>query len=161
MLYDYFFQNFAQVTNPPIDPIREELVMSLVSFIGPRPNLLDLGSGGEHMRLEVDQPILTNTDLERIRRIENHVEDGAFRTYTMDITCYRRQVIAPRHGIKAIGRICDGSGTLGGYNIIVLSDRAHRSAPCCRAGAAGDRCRASSFDSRRIANRSWPRHRDW
>ena len=73
MLYDYFFQNFAQVTNPPIDPIREELVMSLVSFIGPRPDLLDLGSGGEHKRLEVDQPILTNTDLERVRQIENHV----------------------------------------------------------------------------------------
>ena len=70
LLYDYFFQNFAQVTNPPIDPIREELVMSLVSFIGPRPNLLDLTSGGKKKRLEVDQPILTNTDLERIRRIE-------------------------------------------------------------------------------------------
>ena len=42
LLYTYFKQNFAQVTNPPIDPIREELVMSLVSFIGPRPNILDL-----------------------------------------------------------------------------------------------------------------------
>jgi hypothetical protein len=42
LLYTYFKQNFAQVTNPPIDPIREELVMSLVSFIGPRPNLFDL-----------------------------------------------------------------------------------------------------------------------
>ena len=42
LLYDYFKQNFAQVTNPPIDPIREELVMSLVSLIGPRPNLLEL-----------------------------------------------------------------------------------------------------------------------
>ena len=42
LLHTYFKQNFAQVTNPPIDPIREELVMSLVSFIGPRPNLLDL-----------------------------------------------------------------------------------------------------------------------
>src|SRR5690606_34737977 len=42
LLYDYFKQNFAQVTNPPIDPIREELVMSLVSFIGPRPNIFDL-----------------------------------------------------------------------------------------------------------------------
>ena len=79
LLYDYFFQNFAQVTNPPIDPIREELVMSLVSFIGPRPNLLDLTSGGKQKRLEVDQPILTNTDLERIRRIENHLT-GSFKT---------------------------------------------------------------------------------
>jgi glutamate synthase (NADPH/NADH) large chain len=58
MLFDYFKQAFAQVTNPPIDPIREELVMSLVSLIGPRPNLLDLETGGNHMRLEVRQPIL-------------------------------------------------------------------------------------------------------
>ena len=59
LLYDYFKQNFAQVTNPPIDPIREELVMSLVSMIGPRPNLLG-HDAGTHKRLEVDQPILTN-----------------------------------------------------------------------------------------------------
>ena len=57
MLYDYFFQTFAQVTNPPIDPIREELVMSLMSFIGPRPNLLDPKSGGKQKLLEVSQPI--------------------------------------------------------------------------------------------------------
>ncbi|MAN79350.1 MAG: glutamate synthase large subunit [Rhodospirillaceae bacterium] len=124
MLYDYFFQNFAQVTNPPIDPIREELVMSLVSFIGPRPDLLDLGSGGTHKRLEVDQPILSNTDLERIRRIENHV-DGSFKTYTLDI-CYQstgpnRQTMA-----QAVDRICNKAEKVvreQGYNIIILSDR--------------------------------------
>ncbi|MGD8309462.1 MAG: glutamate synthase central domain-containing protein, partial [Chromatiales bacterium] len=66
-LSTYFKQNFAQVTNPPIDPIREELVMSLVSLIGPRPNLLDPDEAGTHMRLEVSQPVLTNADLERIR----------------------------------------------------------------------------------------------
>jgi glutamate synthase (NADPH/NADH) large chain len=65
LLYTYFKQNFAQVTNPPIDPIREELVMSLVSIIGPRPNLLDRGR--HRKRLEVRQPILTNGDLEKIR----------------------------------------------------------------------------------------------
>src|SRR3546814_5933154 len=59
LLYDYFKQNFAQVTNPPIDPIREELVMSLVSMIGPRPNLLG-HDAGTHKRLEVSQPILTD-----------------------------------------------------------------------------------------------------
>jgi hypothetical protein len=60
LLYDYFKQNFAQVTNPPIDPIREELVMSLVSMIGPRPNLLGR-QAGTHKRLEVSaSPILTN-----------------------------------------------------------------------------------------------------
>ena len=124
MLYDYFFQNFAQVTNPPIDPIREDLVMSLVSFIGPRPDLLDLGSGGEHKRLEVDQPILSNTDLERIRRIENHV-DGSFRTYTLDI-CYSKVGENKTNMKDALDRICkkaEKAVEKRGYNIIVLSDR--------------------------------------
>ena len=69
LLYTYFKQNFAQVTNPPIDPIREELVMSLVSFIGPRPNILDHDGSANKKRLEVRQPILTNEDLEKIRCI--------------------------------------------------------------------------------------------
>ena len=73
LLYNYFKQNFAQVTNPPIDPIREELVMSLVSMIGPRPNLLG-HEAGTHYRLEVAQPILTDGDLEKIRKIEKLVE---------------------------------------------------------------------------------------
>src|SRR6202035_5993098 len=68
LLFTYFKQDFAQVTNPPIDPIREELVMSLVSFIGPRPNILG-HHAGNYLRLEVAQPILTNTDLEKIRDI--------------------------------------------------------------------------------------------
>ena len=57
-LYNYFKQLFAQVTNPPIDPIREQMVMSLVSFIGPKPNLLDINNINPPLRLEVDQPIL-------------------------------------------------------------------------------------------------------
>ena len=57
-LYNYFKQLFAQVTNPPIDPIREAIVMSLVSFIGPKPNLLDINAVNPPMRLEVPQPIL-------------------------------------------------------------------------------------------------------
>ncbi|HSM53846.1 MAG TPA: glutamate synthase central domain-containing protein, partial [Erythrobacter sp.] len=68
LLYDYFKQNFAQVTNPPIDPIREELVMSLLSMIGPRPNLLGM-EAGTHKRLEISQPILTNADLAKIRSV--------------------------------------------------------------------------------------------
>src|SRR6187401_3116352 len=84
LLYTYFKQNFAQVTNPPIDPIREELVMSLVSFIGPRPNLLDLEGLAKKKRLEVRQPILTNEDLEKIRSIA-HVEEQ-FDTKTLDST---------------------------------------------------------------------------
>jgi len=69
LLFTYFKQNFAQVTNPPIDPIREELVMSLVSIIGPRPNLFTVEDGSTNKRLEVRQPILTNADLEKIRSI--------------------------------------------------------------------------------------------
>ena len=84
LLFNYFKQNFAQVTNPPIDPIREELVMSLVSIIGPRPNLLG-HHAGNYLRLEVAQPILTNTDLEKIRDIDT-LAGGAFRTQTIDIT---------------------------------------------------------------------------
>jgi glutamate synthase (NADPH/NADH) large chain len=78
-LYTYFKQNFAQVTNPPIDPIREELVMSLVSFIGPRPNLFDLEGAGRSKRLEVRQPILSNQDLEKIRSIGD-LDDNPFKS---------------------------------------------------------------------------------
>src|SRR6266702_3596700 len=67
LLYTYFKQNFAQVTNPPIDSIREELVMSLVSFIGPRPNLFDLKGLAHRKRLEVRQPILTIINLQTLR----------------------------------------------------------------------------------------------
>src|SRR6185369_9924817 len=83
LLFNYFKQNFAQVTNPPIDPIREELVMSLISMIGPRPNLLG-HEAGSHYRLEVAQPILTDGDLKKIHAIEKLV--GAFRTDTLDAT---------------------------------------------------------------------------
>jgi glutamate synthase (NADPH/NADH) large chain len=65
-LFDYFQQLFAQVTNPPIDPIREEMVMSLVSFVGAEGNLLD--TDPEHARMiELPQPVITNADLERLR----------------------------------------------------------------------------------------------
>ncbi|MFV2092264.1 MAG: glutamate synthase central domain-containing protein, partial [Hyphomicrobiales bacterium] len=85
LLHSYFQQLFAQVTNPPIDPIREELVMSLVSFIGPRPNLLDPQMTSCPKRLEVRQPILSNGDLEKIRQI-GEISDNHFQTITLDIT---------------------------------------------------------------------------
>src|SRR5436305_10675170 len=84
-LFTYFKQNFAQVTNPPIDPIREELVMSLVSIIGPRPNLFDLQGAAATKRLAVRQPTLTDEDLEKIRSI-SEVKDTHFRTPTLDTT---------------------------------------------------------------------------
>src|SRR5262245_18374913 len=121
LLYTYFKQNFAQVTNPPIDPIREELVMSLVSFIGPRPNIFDLVGNSRLKRLEVRQPILTNGDLEKIRSI-GHVEDR-FDTKTLDVTYEARQGAAGMPA--ALERLCSRAeaAVSGGYNIIVLSDR--------------------------------------
>ncbi|MGF2115943.1 glutamate synthase central domain-containing protein, partial [Enterococcus casseliflavus] len=71
-LYNYFKQLFAQVTNPPIDPIRESMVMSLVSFIGPKPNILDTNNVNPPMRLEVSQPILGFDDMARLRAIGQH-----------------------------------------------------------------------------------------
>jgi glutamate synthase (NADPH/NADH) large chain len=122
LLYNYFKQNFAQVTNPPIDPIREELVMSLVSMIGPRPNLLG-HHAGTHYRLEVSQPILTNGDLEKIRGIASLAGD-AFRTHTLDATW---PAVEGADGIgPALEKLCHAAteAVLAGHNILVISDRA-------------------------------------
>ena len=139
MLYDYFKQCFAQVTNPPIDPIREESVMSLVSLIGPRPNLLNLKTGESHPRLEVKQPILSNVDLERIRHIQEKVNDR-FHAYTLDIV-YPADLGAT--GLeKAVANICREAEQVvrEGNNIIILSDRAmdadHVAVPALLATAA-------------------------
>ncbi len=121
-LSTYFKQNFAQVTNPAIDPIREELVMSLVSLIGPRPNLLGLNEAGKHMRLEVNQPVLSNEDLERVRHVEDNT-GGIFRTFTLDVTYPAEQ---GAEGMEAaLKRLCRQAEqvVLQGYNILILSDR--------------------------------------
>ncbi len=121
-LANFFKQNFAQVTNPPIDPIREEIVMSLVSLVGPRPNLLGLHEAGQHMRLEVSQPVLSNADLEAIRHIED-ASDGAFRTVTLDI-CY--PATSGADGMEqAIDALCTTAedSVNDGNNILILSDR--------------------------------------
>ena len=121
-LYTYFKQNFAQVTNPPIDPIREELVMSLVSFIGPRPNLLDLKGMSAVKRLEVRQPILTNDDLEKIRMI-GEVADNHFRAETLDITYMATRGAQAMEDM--LTRLCVRAEETvrSGTNIIILSDR--------------------------------------
>jgi glutamate synthase (NADPH) large chain len=122
LLYDYFKQNFAQVTNPPIDPIREELVMSLVSMIGPRPNLLGR-EAGTHRRLEVDQPILSNADLAKIRSVEVQL-DAAFRAETIDMTW---DASSGAQGLEiALKEMCWAAteAVLQDKNILILSDRA-------------------------------------
>jgi glutamate synthase (NADPH/NADH) large chain len=123
LLHTYFKQNFAQVTNPPIDSIREELVMSLVSFIGPRPNILDLEGTSKQKRLEVYQPILTNEDLERIRQI-GEVKDNEFSTITIDITYPAEK--GPAGMASALDCACaeaEEAVRSKEYNIIILSDR--------------------------------------
>ncbi len=122
LLFTYFKQNFAQVTNPPIDPIREELVMSLVSIIGPRPNLFDLEGSSHLKRLETRQPILTNDDLEKIRTI-SEVGDGHFKSRFIDTTW------PAEHGADGlrdkIDRLCARAeaAVREGINIIILTDR--------------------------------------
>jgi glutamate synthase (NADPH/NADH) large chain len=121
-LFTYFKQNFAQVTNPPIDPIREELVMSLVSIIGPRPNLFTVEGGSTNKRLEVRQPILTNADLEKIRSI-SEIGDNHFKSRTLDTTWPAETGAA---GLKdALDALCARAegAVREGINIIVLSDR--------------------------------------
>ncbi|HVY56738.1 MAG TPA: glutamate synthase large subunit [Xanthobacteraceae bacterium] len=123
LLFTYFKQNFAQVTNPPIDPIREELVMSLVSIIGPRPNLFDLEGISRTKRLEVRQPILTNADLEKIRSISDF-GNSHFKSTTLDATWPAERGAA---GLEpAVSALCAQAekAVRDGINIIILSDRA-------------------------------------
>ncbi|MCY1165509.1 glutamate synthase-related protein [Polaromonas sp.] len=121
-LYNYFKQLFAQVTNPPIDPIREAIVMSLVSFVGPKPNLLDINQVNPPMRLEVSQPVLNVADMQKLRDIEAHTQ-GKFKSYTLDIT----YPLAWGHeGVEAkLASLCaeavDAIRT--GKNILIISDR--------------------------------------
>ena len=122
LLYNYFKQNFAQVTNPPIDPIREESVMSLVSFIGPRPNLFDHEHLSKKKRLEVRQPILLNSDLQKILQI-SEVKDNHFVSYVLDTTF---GVDDGPAGMKTcLEKLCEAAtqAVQRGINIIVLSDR--------------------------------------
>ncbi|HZE92838.1 MAG TPA: glutamate synthase-related protein [Rhizobacter sp.] len=121
-LYNYFKQLFAQVTNPPIDPIREAVVMSLVSFIGPKPNLLDINAVNPPMRLEVSQPILDFEDMARLRQIETHT-NGKFKSYELNIAY---PLAWGDEGVEAkLASLCAESvdAIKGGHNILVISDR--------------------------------------
>ncbi|NKI93808.1 glutamate synthase-related protein [Rhizobacter sp. SG703] len=122
-LYNYFKQLFAQVTNPPIDPIREAVVMSLVSFIGPKPNLLDINAVNPPMRLEVSQPILDFADMERLIEIEK-LTRGKFKSHVIDITY---PLAWGDEGVEAkLASLCAESvdALKSGHNILIISDRA-------------------------------------
>ncbi|HTN65105.1 MAG TPA: glutamate synthase-related protein, partial [Burkholderiaceae bacterium] len=121
-LYHYFKQMFAQVTNPPIDSIREALVMSLVSFVGPKPNLLDTNHINPPMRLEVSQPVLDYADMAKLRHIAAHT-GGKFRSHELNI-CY--PVAWGKQGIEArLASLCAQAvdAVKSGHNILIISDR--------------------------------------
>ncbi len=118
MIYDYFKQLFAQITNPPIDSIREEVVMSLECFIGPEGNLLETTEQHAH-RLKIPHPILSNEELTALKIMDHR----GWKSQTIDITFDKG------HGKKglhaALDRICAEASTAiaDGYSLIVLSDR--------------------------------------
>jgi len=121
-LYHYFKQLFAQVTNPPIDPIREELVTSLVSFIGPRPNLLGIDESNPPLRLEVSQPVLDFEEMDKIRHIDRYT-DGKFSSYELDI-CF--PLAWGMQAIEAtLASLCAQAedAVRSGLCILILSDR--------------------------------------
>ncbi|MFV0283266.1 MAG: glutamate synthase-related protein [Castellaniella sp.] len=120
--YNYFRQMFAQVTNPPIDPIREQMVMSLVSFIGPKPNLLDINNVNPPLRLEISQPVLDQAAMAQLRHISRQTGDK-FRCCELDIVY---PVAWGREGIEAcLASLCAtaADAVLSGHNILLISDR--------------------------------------
>jgi glutamate synthase domain-containing protein 2/glutamate synthase domain-containing protein 1/glutamate synthase domain-containing protein 3 len=117
LLYNYFKQLFAQVTNPPIDPIREELVMSLESYVGPQRNILD--ETAEHChKVRVKEPILTNDQLETIRSIGKN----GFKCRTISTRFHAR---TEKDFNEALNRICSEAefAIQEGFTFIILSDR--------------------------------------
>ena len=132
-LFDYFHQLFAQVTNPPIDPIREELVMSLSSFVGGEGNILE--DGPEHAEvIELPQPVLTNEDLERLRWVDRK----HFQAKTLSI-CFKAEPGRMQRALDRLRREAE-EYVLDGYQVIILTDRpvdsAHTAIPSLLAVSA-------------------------
>jgi len=118
MLYDYFKQLFAQVTNPAIDSIREEIIMSLECYIGPESNLLEVSEGHAH-RLRIPHPILSNEELTALK----HMDYRGWRCKTLDITFPRNT--GQQGMLDALDRICaEAEAAINeGYSLVALSDR--------------------------------------
>jgi glutamate synthase (NADPH/NADH) large chain len=122
LLYNYFKQLFAQVTNPPIDPIREELVMSLVTFIGPKPNLLGVDETKPAMRLEASQPVLMLDELEQLKAIAT-LTQNQYKSLVLDITY--PATLGKAGMAAAVASITNAAekAVKDGFNILILSDR--------------------------------------
>ena len=117
-LFNYFKQLFAQVTNPPIDPIREEMVMSLISYIGNERNILDEMPENCHT-LKLPHPILTNRDLEKLRRVSS----GDLLATTLP-TLFRAEdgEEGLRHSLEDLSARA-AHAVASGYTLLILSDR--------------------------------------
>jgi len=122
LLYNYFKQLFAQVTNPPVDPIREELVMSLVTFIGPKPNLLAVDETAPSIRLEASQPVLTLNELEQLKAIAT-LTQNQHKSLLLDITYPAAQGKAGMAAAVASVTRAAEQAVKDGFNILILSDR--------------------------------------
>ncbi len=119
MLYDYFKQLFAQVTNPPIDSIREEVIMALECYIGPEANMLEVSQANAH-RLRIPHPILTNEEVAALKRIDYR----GWKSRTIDITFPRGSGKAGL--LESLDRVCNEASQAidDGMSLVVLSDRA-------------------------------------
>ena len=134
-LFNYFKQLFAQVTNPPIDPIREEMVMSLISYIGSERNILEEAPENCHM-LKLAHPLLTNRELEKLRRVSNR--DLLATTLPALFRASDGEA-----GLKrALDELCQRASfaVRAGYSLLILSDRGvdkdYAPIPCLLALAA-------------------------
>ncbi len=120
--YNYFKQLFAQVTNPPIDPIREEIVTSLISFIGPKPNLLGVSDINPPIRLEVSQPVLSFSDMAKIRDIDRYT-GGKFHSCQINI-CYPAAWGSAGIEARLASLVAEAEDAVrSGHNVLIFSDR--------------------------------------
>ena len=124
LLYNYFKQLFAQVTNPPVDAIREEIIMATETSIGPEDNLLEPGPRAA-LQLAFPSPVLSNRELEKIRQLDGGTAARGFRSITLPILFRASE---NGHGLRqAIDdvRRRASEAIAEGYNLIILSDRGH------------------------------------
>ncbi len=124
LLYSYFRQLFAQVTNPPVDAIREAVIMATERSIGPEDNLLDPGDDAAH-QLAIPSPVISNLELEQIRALDGGYDAHGFRAITLPILFRAADNGAGlRRAIEDL-RQRTSEAVAEGYNQVILSDRGH------------------------------------
>jgi glutamate synthase (ferredoxin) len=124
LLYNYFKQLFAQVTNPPVDAIREEIIMAVDTSIGPEGNLLE-PTPASARQIELPTPVLRNEELEKLRYLDGKNGSHGFKSITLPMLF---DVAKGADGLKAAVeslRAASSKAIADGYNIIIISDRGH------------------------------------